>query len=149
MALGTKAGRLESCKHCSALRLLVSDVSTHGTHWGGRHRRCAQPDDPRQDLPEHPSRHGDLRHLEGDIAAVADHLGANLDQLLPERRQRPARHRAWQGQGAHEVGEVVGQRVKLKPDLVVAELLAGEARPLDRVLALMKRGDKINAPTIA
>ena len=34
MALGAKAGRLESCKHCSALRLLVSDVSTHGTLWG-------------------------------------------------------------------------------------------------------------------
>ena len=111
-------------------------------HTGGRHRRCAQPGDARQDLPEHPSRHRDLRHLERDIAAMAN-------QLLPERRQRPARHRAWQGQGAHEVGEVVGQRVKLKPDLVVAELLAGEARPLDRVLALMKRGDKINAPTIA
>jgi hypothetical protein len=27
--------------------------------------------------------------------------------------------------------------VKLKPDLVVAELLAGEARPLDRVLAFL------------
>ena len=68
---------------------------------------------------------------------MADHLRADLDQLLPERGQRPVRHRPWQRQRAHEVGEVVGERVKLKPDLVVAELLAGEARPVDRVLAFL------------
>jgi hypothetical protein len=32
---------------------------------------------------------GDLGHLEGDIAAVADDLCADLDQLLFEARQRP------------------------------------------------------------
>ncbi len=42
-----------------------------------------------------------------------------------------------QGQRAHEVAEIVGQSVKLKPDLVVAELPAGEARPFDRVLACL------------
>jgi len=30
---------------------------------------------------------GDFGHLEGDIAAVAHHLGADLDQLLLEARQ--------------------------------------------------------------
>jgi hypothetical protein len=40
-------------------------------------------------LPEHSSRYRDLGHLENDIAAVANDLGAGLDQLLSERRQRP------------------------------------------------------------
>ena len=31
---------------------------------------------------EQPPRHGDLGHLESDIAAVVDELGADLDQLL-------------------------------------------------------------------
>ena len=52
-----------------------------------RHRRRTQSDDPRQDLPEHPPRHRDLRHLERDIAAVADHLRADLDQLYTKRDQ--------------------------------------------------------------
>ncbi len=34
-------------------------------------------------------RHRHLRQLEGDIATVADDLGADLDQPLPECRQRP------------------------------------------------------------
>ena len=38
--------------------------------------------DQPQDLGEQHSRHGDLGHLEGNVAAVADELGADLDQLL-------------------------------------------------------------------
>ena len=38
---------------------------------------------------EHLPWDGDLGHLEGDIAAVADDLCADLDQLLFEARQRP------------------------------------------------------------
>jgi len=102
-----------------------------------RHRRRTQSGNPRQDLTEHPARHRDFGHLEGDIAAVADHLCADLDQLLPQRRQRPVRNRSWQGQGPHEVGEVVGERVKPKPNLVVTELLAREARLFDRVFAFL------------
>jgi hypothetical protein len=33
-------------------------------------------------FPEHLLWHRDLGHLEGDVAAVADHLGADLDQFL-------------------------------------------------------------------
>ena len=51
-----------------------------------------QPDDPPQYLPEQPCRYRNLGQLEGDVAAVADHLCADLDQLLPQRRQRPVRH---------------------------------------------------------
>ena len=54
-----------------------------------RRRRCPQPGDQRQDFLEHLPRHRDLGHLEGHVAAVADDLGADLDQLLPQAGQRP------------------------------------------------------------
>ncbi len=54
-----------------------------------RHRRRTQSGNPRQDLTEHPLRHRDLRHLEGEIAAVADHLRTNLDQHFPQCGHRP------------------------------------------------------------
>jgi hypothetical protein len=41
-----------------------------------------QPGDKRQNFPEHPPGHRDLDHLKRNAAAVADHLGADLDQLL-------------------------------------------------------------------
>jgi hypothetical protein len=43
-----------------------------------------------QNVSEQISRNGDLRQLEGDIAAVSDRLCADFDQLLFERRQREA-----------------------------------------------------------
>ena len=42
-----------------------------------------------------------------------------------------------QGQRPHEVGEIVGQDVKLEPDGVVAELAAGQPGPLDGVFAFL------------
>ncbi len=42
-----------------------------------------------------------------------------------------------QGQHSHEVGEIVGQGVKLEPNLVAAELAARQPRPFDRVLAFL------------
>ena len=102
-----------------------------------RQRGRPQPIDEAEHLSEQLPRHRNLRQLESDIPAVAHDLGANLDQLLPERGQRPVLHRLRQGQRPHEVAEVVSQGVKLEPDLVVAELLAREARPPDGVLALL------------
>ncbi len=55
---------------------------------------------------------------------MVDDLGSDLDQLLPQRGQRPVLHLLRQGQGPHEVAQIVGQGVKLKPNLVVAELPA-------------------------
>jgi hypothetical protein len=51
-----------------------------------RIRRRPQFGDQSQDLGEQPPRHGDLGHLESDIAVVADEFGADLDQLLPQAR---------------------------------------------------------------
>ena len=46
-------------------------------------------------------------------------------------------HLVGQGQSPHEVGEIVGQGVKLETNLVVAELAARQPRPLDGVLAFL------------
>ncbi len=42
-----------------------------------------------------------------------------------------------QGQGAQEVGEIVGQGMQLQPHRVRGEAVAGQAGPHDRVLALL------------
>ena len=39
--------------------------------------------DQAQDFPEQFPRHGNLGQLERDVPAMADDLGADLDQLLP------------------------------------------------------------------
>ena len=78
--------------------------------------RRPQFGDQPQDLGEQHSRHGDLGHLEGDIAAVADDPRADLDQLLSQAGQRPVLDRLGRRQRAQEVAEIVGERVKLETD---------------------------------
>jgi hypothetical protein len=80
--------------------------------------------DQAQDYPEQFLRNGNLGQLERDVPAMPDNFSADLDQLLPQRSQRPMLHPLRQGQRPHEVGEIVGQGVELEPDGVVAELLA-------------------------
>ena len=58
-------------------------------------------------------RNGHFGHPEDDVAPMADDLRADLDQLLSERRQRPLFDGIGQRQDAHEIAEVVGDRVKL------------------------------------
>ena len=55
------------------------------------------------------------------MATMADHLGTDLDQFLPQRGQRPMLDLLRQCQRPHEVGEIVGQGMKLKPDGVGGE----------------------------
>jgi len=76
--------------------------------------RCPRPGDQRQNVGEYLSRYGDLGHLEGHITPVADDLGADLDQFLAQASQRPRLCRRGYRQSAHEVAEVVGQRVELR-----------------------------------
>jgi hypothetical protein len=71
------------------------------------------------------------------MATVTNDLGADLHQLLPQCRQRPMLHLFGQSQSSHEVGEIIRQRVKLQPDLVVAELAPRQTGPLDGVLAFL------------
>ena len=74
-----------------------------------------------QDSSEQLPRHRHLGQLERDVPAMADDLGSNFDQLLPQRGQRPVFHLLRQRKCPHEVAQIVGQGVKLKPNLVVAE----------------------------
>ena len=63
-------------------------------------------DEP-QYLLEHLPWDGDLGHLEGNIAAVAHDLRADLDQLVLQTRQRPVLDRLRRRQRAQEIAEVV------------------------------------------
>ncbi len=64
-----------------------------------------------------PPRYGHLGHLEGGVARTRHHLGADLDQFLPERGQRPVTHVNRKLKPTKKVAEVVGQGKQLKLDL--------------------------------
>ena len=55
---------------------------------------------------------------------MVDSLRPDLDQLLPQRGQRPVLHRPRQREPPQEVPEVVRQGEELKPRLVVPEVAA-------------------------
>ncbi len=69
-------------------------------------------------------RHRDLGHLEYDVASMAHDLGSNFDEFFPQAGQRPLLDRLRHSQRPHEVGEIVGQRMKLKPHGVGGERAA-------------------------
>ena len=52
---------------------------------------------------------------------MAHDLRADLDELLPECRQRPVLDLLRQRQCAQEVAEVISERMELKPDGIVAD----------------------------
>jgi hypothetical protein len=79
-------------------------------------------------------RYGNLRHLEGDVARTRHHLGADLDQFLPERGQRPVTHGKGKRKPTKKVSKVVGQGKQLKPNLIVVEVMTGQPGPLQRIV---------------
>ena len=85
--------------------------------WWLRSQFCDQP----QNLLEHLPWDSDLGHLEDDVTAVAHDLRADLDQLLLQARQRPVLDRLRCCERAQEIAEIVGERMKLKPDGVRSE----------------------------
>ncbi len=76
-----------------------------------RQRSRPQPVDQAQNLSEQSSGDSDFRELNGDITAMSHDLRADLDELVAQRAQ--------------EVAEIIGERMELEPDLVVAETVAG------------------------
>ncbi len=72
----------------SSFRHTPPVVITHPTvpvlRWGWS---WSQPVDQPQDFLEQFLRHGDLGHLEDDVAGMRDDLGPDLDELLPQARQ--------------------------------------------------------------
>ena len=67
---------------------------------------------------------GNLGHLEGDIASVADDFRADLDQFFLEACQRPVFDGLGRRQRAQKVAEIVGERVKLETGRVGGERAA-------------------------
>jgi hypothetical protein len=86
--------------------------------WCGR---GPQPGDQRQDFLEHLPRYRDLGQLEGDEAAVADHLRGDLDQLLPQAGQRTRLRGLWRREGSRRIAKVVGHGMELKANRVGGE----------------------------
>src|SRR5215211_8985889 len=100
------------CQGSRRSRLLSPAGST------SRCRPWPQVVDHLQDAAEQITRYRHLGHLEDRVAGVRDDLRADLDHLLAKRGQRPAFDLIWQSQRAQEVGQVAGQRMKLKADRV-------------------------------
>ena len=78
-----------------------------------------------------------LCHLEDDPAGMSHNLGTDLDQFLPQCRQRPVTHRAWQHCLPQVVSQIVSQHKKQQPDLVINEVMAGKPRPPYGILAFL------------
>jgi len=68
---------------------------------------------------------------------MSHNLGTDLDQLLPQRGQRPVLDLLRQRQCSQEVAKIISERMELKPDRIVAEAVAREAGPVDRILAFL------------
>ena len=68
---------------------------------------------------------------------MAHDLGPDLDQFLPQRRQRPVTNRSGQHRLPQEVAQVVGQHEQLQPHLVVHKIVTGQAGPFNCVLAFL------------
>lgn len=79
---------------------------------------------------------------------MGDNLRANLDQLLPQGRQRPVLHAPGKRQPAKEIPEIVRQGEQLEPDLVVHEVVARQPCPLNRVLAFLDPLFRRAAPAV-
>ncbi len=92
-----------------------------------RQRSRPQPVDEAEDFSEQLPWHRNLRQLESDVAAMSHDLGADLDELLPKRRHRPAVDLSRQRQTAQEVAEVVGQGEQLKADRAEFQILGRPA----------------------
>ncbi len=70
-------------------------------------RRDRQPRYAVENPGERVSRQGYLGQLERDGLGIPGDLSPDLDELFPQRRQRPVPYRVRQGQSPQEVAEVV------------------------------------------
>jgi hypothetical protein len=86
-----RLGRLGTVSGRSGTHLTGQVVVVHRSRSSCRERRRLRPQafDPAEDLGEQGARHCDLSQLEHDVAAMAHDPGADLHQLLAQRRQRP------------------------------------------------------------
>jgi len=76
-----------------------------------RNRRRAQRSDQPQDVGEQTARDGDFGHLESDVATVTDDFRTDLDELLPQARERPILDPLRRYERAQEVPKIIRQRM--------------------------------------
>ncbi len=87
----------------------IADPSSFAGLVSGSHlsyRRCprrqrGKPSHPLKDRPVQPARHCDFGQLRRDVSGVMIHLRTDLDQLVPQGRERPLLHTRRQRQAAH------------------------------------------------
>lgn len=104
---------------------LSSRFRLRSGNFGFKHMRwLLQSTIGRKDGAQHRAGNGYLGQLEGDGAGVTDDADPCLDQLEQQAGQRPVSHRFRQVDATQEGSQIVGQRVQLQPDLVIAEPLA-------------------------
>jgi hypothetical protein len=76
----------------ASLRSVAASATLHQWWWH------TEPLDSLKDGREQIARHRYLGHLEDHVASVRDDLRTYLDQLLPQRDQRPLLNTPWPGQ---------------------------------------------------
>lgn len=101
------------------------------------YRRRGQPMDCCKDAVEQITADGHFGQLKRDGAGMTDDPCTDLDQPGLQAGQRPICHLLGQVCALQENTEVVGQCMKLKSHLVLDHALAGQARPIDRLLAFL------------
>ena len=79
---------------------------------------------------------------------MPDEASAGLEEPLLEARQRPVLDGQRQGQPTEQIAEVIGDDSQEQADLVRAEAVAGETRPMGRGLALLDPLLRRPAPVI-
>ena len=100
---------------------------------------CWRPQamDSAKDRLEQLLRHCDLGHLEDNVPCVEGDFRSDLDEFLAKRGHGPVLDGPRKGKPSKEVAEVVGQGEELKANLVVFEIMARKASPVDSVLPLL------------
>ena len=79
----------------------------------------------------------DFGELERDLARIAHDTRPDFDQAALNAAQRPIGNLFREVYTVQENAEVVGQSVKLKPNRIVTEPLAGQAGPGNCVFAFL------------
>ena len=91
----------------------------------------------RKDAVEQITRDSHLSKLEGNGSGVTHDPCAGFDQTALQASQRLVGHFIRHISALQEDAEIVGQCVQLKADLVLLLALAGQPRPIDRLLAFL------------
>jgi hypothetical protein len=72
---------------------------------------------------------------------MGSHLRTDLNQLFPKSCQRPVLHRSRPCQPPQEISQVVRQGKQLQANGIFFKAVAGQARPVQDVLALLDVGN--------